>query len=484
MPQEDSPENQAVDRGLALTRRQLLGRMGAGGALLAVAPALSRFQAPSLSSSSTSQRPHQLSPRGLARRADEARPLHVVWTNVALPPNIDPAIGFDSDTLQVVRNVYEGLLEYAPGSTALRPALAERYSVSPDGLTYTFELRKGVVFHDGTPFDSAAAVMSLNRIREINQGPASLLVNVKGFRTAGPSSVVVELSAPYVFLPGVMPWLPIVSPTAMKAHATASDRWAEKWFASNAVGTGPYMLSAFNPTTHIDLVSNPHYWQPWHNGTPTSASLTLNPNVTTQLELLQAGQVDFLGAISPDNAATAKSLSNVVLLVQPGLEVQILPLNMERPPMNDPRVRLAMVQQGLRPSRQLTLTAGAAGLGLEPAGPKAGSCRGSPPPRRRRRTEGDRTAVRGRRGPRLRDLRWDDPPVSSIQAWAQTERPDAALAGARDAHVARQERAAHSIPQPVGQHRRPERHSSRVLGLLADRQQGWVQLVLLPERGV
>jgi len=323
---------------VSISRRQLLKGLGAG-AVFTATPVLSRFPATSSSfaRAATAKAPRRVSPTAV-------RPVHVVWTNVALPPNIDPAIGFDSDTLQVVRNVYEGLLEYAPGSTVVRPALAESYTVSPDGLSYSFKLRKGVFFHDGTPFDAEAAVTSLNRIREINQGPASLLVNVKGFRASGPSTVVVELSAPYVFLPGVMPWLPIVSPTALKAHATASDPWAEKWFASNAVGTGPYMLTAFNPTTHIDMVQNPHYWQPWHDGTPTSASLTLNPNVTTQLELLQAGQVDFLGAISPDNAVTARTLSNVVLLVQPGLEVQILPLNMERPPMNDPRVRKAMVK--------------------------------------------------------------------------------------------------------------------------------------------
>ena len=89
-------------------------------------------------------------PRPRPAAARRRPTLNVTWTNVALPTNIDPAIGFDSDTLQVVRNVYEGLLEYAPGSTTVRPALAKSYSVSPDGTTYTFQLRPNVVFHDGT----------------------------------------------------------------------------------------------------------------------------------------------------------------------------------------------------------------------------------------------------------------------------------------------------------------------------------------------
>jgi len=314
-----------------MSRRQLLSSLGAlGGAALAVPllDACAGSSAPAASSGGTSS----------------AKALNVTWTNVALPTNIDPAIGFDSDTLQVVRNVYEGLLEYAPGSTTVRPALAKSYSVSPDGTTYTFQLRPNVVFHDGAKLDADAVVTSLNRIREINQGPASLTSSIKSFTASGPDTVVVTLSQPYAFLPGVMPWLPIISPDALKAHSTSSDPHAEKWFASNAVGTGPYKLGSFSPTTTITLTQNTKYWQPWVDGTPTGGSLTLNANVATQLELVQSGQVDFLGAISPDNAVTAKTLSNVALLVQPGFEVQILPMNMARAPMNNPKLREAIVK--------------------------------------------------------------------------------------------------------------------------------------------
>src|SRR5215475_767730 len=312
-----------------MSRRQLLGSLGAlGGAALAV---------PLLDACGGSAAP-------AGGGSSSAKALNVTWTNVALPTNLDPAIGFDSDTLQVVRNVYEGLLEYVPGGTTVRPALAKSYTASPDGITYTFKLRPNVVFHDGAKLDADAVVTSLNRIREINQGPASLISSVKSFAASGPDTVVVTLAQPYAFLPGVMPWLPIVSPDALKAHSTGSDPHAEKWFASNAVGTGPYMLGSFSPTTTITLTQNTKYWQPWTDGTPTAGSLTLNANVATQLELLQSGQVDFLGAISPDNAVTAKTLSNVTLLVQPGFEVQVLPLNMAKAPMDNAKLREAIVK--------------------------------------------------------------------------------------------------------------------------------------------
>lgn len=304
----------------------MLTRAGMLGALAATAPVLSACGASSSSGGGST-----------------ATNLHVIWTNVALPTNLDPAIGFDSDTLQFVRGAYEGLLEYVPGSTAVRPALATSYTVSPDGLTYTFHIRQGVVFHDGAKLDADAVVTSLQRIQEINQGPASLLPTIKSITASGPSTVVITLSSPYAFLPGVMPWLPIVSPDAIAAHKTSSDPHAANWFSSHAAGTGPYTLESFSPTTKISMGQNKHYWQAWKPGTPTSGDMTLNANVATQLELLQSGQVDFLGAISPDNAVTAKSMSNVALLLQPGYEVQVLPLNMQRAPMNNPKFREAVI---------------------------------------------------------------------------------------------------------------------------------------------
>ena len=72
------------------------------------------------------------------------------WTNVVIPENLDPHIGFDTDTLQFTHNVYEALLEYTPGGLEVRPLLAESMpSVSSDGLTYTFKIRQGVTFHSG-----------------------------------------------------------------------------------------------------------------------------------------------------------------------------------------------------------------------------------------------------------------------------------------------------------------------------------------------
>src|SRR5438067_1930742 len=114
------------------------------------------------------------------------------WTNVVIPENLDPHIGFDTDTLQFTQNVYEALLEYTPGGLDVRPLLAESYSASSDGLTYTFKIRQGIVFHDGAKLDSQAVLTSFQRLQEINQGPASYLINI------GPDNAATAKTLPNV----------------------------------------------------------------------------------------------------------------------------------------------------------------------------------------------------------------------------------------------------------------------------------------------
>src|SRR6266508_4981127 len=265
------------------------------------------------------------------------------WTNVVIPENLDPHIGFDTDTLQFTHNVYEALLEYSPGGLDVRPLLAESFSAAPDGLSYTFKLRQGIVFHDGAKLDSQAVLTSFNRLREINQGPASYLINIAGFEAPDPTTFVIKLSAPYSLFPGTVPWFLIASPNAISSNKTSSDPWSKNWFASKSAGTGPYMLDSLKPNNRIDMSKNPHYWREFKAGVPTQVAIIQQANTTTQLESLQSGQTDFLSNIGPDNAATAKTLPNVAVVRQPAIQLRTIPLNMIRAPLTDLRVRQAMI---------------------------------------------------------------------------------------------------------------------------------------------
>jgi peptide/nickel transport system substrate-binding protein len=267
----------------------------------------------------------------------------VGWTNVVIPENLDPHIGFDTDSLQFTQNVYEALLEYTPGGLDVRPLLAESYSASSDGLAYTFKIRQGIVFHDGAKLDSQAVLTSFQRLQQINQGPAAYLINIAGFEAPDPQTFVIHLSAPYSLFPGTVPWFLIASPNAISSNKTSSDPWAKNWFASQSAGSGPYMLQKFQPNLSIDLTQNKHYWRSFNQGVPIAATMTQNANTSTQLELLQSGQTDFLINIGPDNAATAQTLPNVAVVRQPAIQLRTIPLNMIRPPITDINVRKALI---------------------------------------------------------------------------------------------------------------------------------------------
>ncbi|NJN92918.1 MAG: hypothetical protein HC875_01910 [Anaerolineales bacterium] len=162
-----------------------------------------------------------------------------------------------------MRNVYEGLLEYVPASTELRPALAESWEVSEDGLSYTFKLRQGVKYHDGADFNAEAAKIGLDRIKEINQGPASLMSDISAIEAVDAQTLKITLSRPNVFFLGVLPKLALVSPQAIEAHKTEADPLAQDFFATNGVGTGPYKFDSWTKGSQIVLVKNTDYWQEW-----------------------------------------------------------------------------------------------------------------------------------------------------------------------------------------------------------------------------
>jgi peptide/nickel transport system substrate-binding protein len=270
--------------------------------------------------------------------------LPVVYESHVIATNLDPDIGVDGDSLLFIRNVYEGLLQYAPGSTTLQPALATSYTTSDGGLTYTFQLRKGVTFHDGTAFDSASVVTSLDRLKAINQGPASYLDGVRSWTAKGKYAVVFTLSAPNSYFAGDLPWLPILSPAGITAHKTTKDPWATSWFSNHEDGTGPYELTTFVANDHISLQEFDGYWQKWPDDVPTSATITQVVDPSTRIQLLKSGQATFSDGFAPADLTSLKNDPNVAIAESPGLSLRTIMLNTTaQGPMSDPRFRQALI---------------------------------------------------------------------------------------------------------------------------------------------
>jgi peptide/nickel transport system substrate-binding protein len=264
------------------------------------------------------------------------------FSNISETPTLDPAIAFSSDGFEFVRNTYEGLLEYVPGQPTVRPLLATKWSVAKNGRAYTFTIRSGVKFHDGTSLDANAVKLGIERIKGVNQGPATLTANIAGITAPSATKLQITLKQPDAYFLGKLPKLPIVSPKAINDNKTGSDPWAKDWFATHEDGTGPYELDSWQRNSAINLKKFDGYWRPFEAGTPTRVSLRLDPDVQTALQLLGQGQIDMMGAVGPDDSVAASKLSGVKLVKQPSYLVQTVPLNVKKGPLKDIRVRKAI----------------------------------------------------------------------------------------------------------------------------------------------
>lgn len=256
----------------------------------------------------------------------------------------DPDIFYEIEGNAVTTSVYEGLVRYAPGSKVIEPALASAYTVSPDGKTYTFTMRKGVTFHDGTPLDAAAAKASFARRLQVNSAPAYMLADVASTDTPDPMTFVVHLSKPVsAFLDYLAaPYGPkMVSPAVLTAHA--GKDFAQSWLKTHDAGTGPYTIGEFLNGQRYVLDSYQGYW----GGAAAFKKVVISilPDTSTQRLQLEGGQLDLiLHGFTTDDINAFRSNPKFTVTDFPAVFKSFLFMNGNRGVFTDPALRLAVRQ--------------------------------------------------------------------------------------------------------------------------------------------
>jgi peptide/nickel transport system substrate-binding protein len=314
------------------TRRQFLRRQlqvaGAGAALLA---------APTL-----------FAPAGLAapafrtQRAAAQTPGTLVMGLVAEPTSLDPGQLTDINSMKLLGALYDTLVRFLPDSFDLQPALATSWDLSSDGMVYTFNLRPGVKFHDGTEFNADAVKFTYDRLLDPNHpfadtGPFPF---APGYYGSIAETVVVDpltvqfrlkkqdsaLIRAFTLNTGR-----IVSPTAVAA--------SRKNFAQNPVGTGPFRFVSWDHNQRISLTANTDYW----DGAPALSQLVFRPLADEQTRITEflSGGVDVIFDVPPDNIDQVKGNSQALFVEQPGPHVWWVTLNVTRPPFDNVLVRRA-----------------------------------------------------------------------------------------------------------------------------------------------
>ena len=249
------------------------------------------------------------------------------------PPHLDPTAGAAGAIDWIVyANVFEGLTRIDRNG-GVKPALAESWTISDDGKEYTFKLRQGVKFHDGSDFSSADVVFSYDRARaedsvNAQKGLFSAIDNVEA---VDPGTVKVTLKNPQGSFLFNMGWgdAVIVSPNSAGNNKT------------NPVGTGPFKLSKWVKGDNIQLVKNPDYW-----GNPVKlekATYKIISDPAAALSAVLAGDVDGFPIFpAPENLDQLKADPRFAVVVGSTEGETILSTNNAKPPFDDVRVRRAI----------------------------------------------------------------------------------------------------------------------------------------------
>jgi peptide/nickel transport system substrate-binding protein len=179
--------------------------------------------------------------------------------------SMDNTMVFSNASIWVFQQMLESLYEVTPDGKDVKPLLAQSHSLSKDKLTWTFKLRQGVTFSNGSPMTSADVKFSLDKARSTKGGWEFLDVAIKSVTTPDPSTVVITTK---------YPWAPLLADLANFSNAILPKDYAGKSkdeFYKAPVGTGPFVWDHWNKGSEIKLVKNAKYWDA---GKPSLDSVT------------------------------------------------------------------------------------------------------------------------------------------------------------------------------------------------------------------
>jgi oligopeptide transport system substrate-binding protein len=262
------------------------------------------------------------------------------------PRSLDPALSTDVPTGRAVGYVFDGLARFTPDAQIV-PNLAREWVVSPDGLTYTFHLRTGVKFHDGTPFTAGQVLSSFRRAldpatkggrgwplypivgaKDYADGKAK---SVSGLTAPNDSTVIMNLSEPFAIFPKLL-----AMPVASIVPETVPSNFGE-----HPVGTGPWKFVEWHHDDYILFARNPSYWA----GPAKADSLRARiiPEPSTAVAEFESGNVDVLYVPEGETRNWEETDDKKAMLESaPALRMLYIAINTTRGPLADPRVRQAL----------------------------------------------------------------------------------------------------------------------------------------------
>lgn len=243
------------------------------------------------------------------------------------PDGLDPHRTAAAATFQITNNIYDTLIRTTPEGE-LKPALAESWELSEDGLAITFKLREGVKFHNGRPVTAEDVKFSFERLKDEESPRSDVYANIVDIRVIDERTVEfvtdqLDVALETLF---VYPWTAIVPKEAVDE------------LRGKPVGSGPYRLEEWIPQQHIILKKNEDYYDPANIET---IEFIVMPDATSQISALQSGQIDMI-LITGDQAGPIIGNEDLKIVEVQYNAIQLMAMNNKHEALSDVRVRQAI----------------------------------------------------------------------------------------------------------------------------------------------
>jgi peptide/nickel transport system substrate-binding protein len=257
-------------------------------------------------------------------------------------PNFDPHVASGYSSAWFLRNVYDSLVRIEDNPPKPVPGLAASWTVSPDGMTYTFKLDPAAKFQDGTPVDAAAVKYSFERIMRLKKGNGWMVNSVLGpdsVQAVDPGTVSIKLAKPFVAFLQVLPWQWIVNPKQVEVNKGADD--GQTWLRTNLAGSGPFKVKRAEAGNLYEIERVANAWQAG-GGNLTGAIWQIVRETVKQRNMVQAGQAHIAVDLTSEDMDALKDKPGVKLIIEPEFRTFSIKMNTAHGPMADLNMRKAI----------------------------------------------------------------------------------------------------------------------------------------------
>jgi peptide/nickel transport system substrate-binding protein len=284
-------------------------------------------------------------PSNVTMSTTTSAPKVVTYAGISEMVTLDPSTEF-SNSLRILPQLYDNLVAYVPDKTPpTGPQLATSWEVSSDGLTWTFHLRQGVKFHDGSPFNATAVKFSMDRTLSIGQGAAYIWSALKEVQVVDPYTVnfILKEPTPVDIIASSSYASYIMSPNVDSLAKAAGFNSTANWFnAGHEDGTGPYTLTKYDKEVEFDLAKFPEYWGGWTSDQFDIAVYKVVRDTTLRESMVKTGDASIVMDVPRADVPSLQADPNLKVDIQSSFTICIGQLNTLKFPFNNTLIRQAV----------------------------------------------------------------------------------------------------------------------------------------------